>query len=211
MEELASGKNNTVENKESIKQMGHISYLFTRWLICIVVNIAINGAFGFAGRIIPFFFAQFPDPTPAYGSVSMVTDTIWMTLFLGLFLSFFETQITYEEVVRKKIVKIPDWDRKSIPIIKHFPDNPFWRSVFFAICTFAIFLPLFIGIIYLLQIESLPFWHWVVFKGLYAGFMAMFLGPIVRITALGDKKYTSGDIDVRLFQLLYHSLKIKRS
>ena len=108
------GENKEEGDKKKKEKISFIRYIETRWVKTIIINILINFFFGFAGKYIHFFFTEFPDPTPAFGAISISTDFMWMSLYLGLFLAWFETQETYEDAVTRKLVEIPELERKKI-------------------------------------------------------------------------------------------------
>lgn len=157
-----------------------------------------------------WFLDDYSDPVPAFGQMSITIDTFWMCLFLGFLLPWFVTQATYEDVVKRKKIPKPSFDRETTPILRKLPSNSGLRGLFFAMLCIGVFLPLELLIVWLFQIESLPFLKYTLFKGLYGAFMAFIIEPIVRLAAISDKKYTSGNIPIDLFGLIFWDLQITR-
>jgi hypothetical protein len=201
----------TISNLDKIaKKKVYIRYFFKNWLWNIFFNFFINFIFPFINMWISFL-EDYSDPVPVFGEMSVTLDIFWMCVYLGFLLPWFVTQGTYEDVIKRKKIPKPNFDRESLPILKHLPSNSGLRGLLFAGVCIGVFLPLELFIVWLFHIESIPFIKYTLFKGLYGAFMAFMIEPIVRFAALCDKKYLSGKIPVDLFGLIFWDLQITRA
>ena len=154
----------------------YFQYFLGNWIYNIAVNYIINGLFG--------LFAK--DPVVVFGGYgSLVIDFAQMCLYLGFLLTLFVSWGVRGDIKKGKIEPLKV-RRSEIPMLKKLPSNLIYRSLVMACFTIAIFLPLSIGLLVNLQVNSLPYWNFVAFKAFYGAFMAAVIEPIVRLSGLTD-------------------------
>jgi len=170
-----------------------VKYFLTCLLMDIISAFLVNAFFGlFASESVPMWgVAEGRDWFISPESLFM--DLFWINLYTGFFVVIFVTWNTREDMEKGK-VNPPAWNRKDIPVLKHFPKITLLRALMFSTICLLTFFPLGVLTLLLLQVESLPYWNFVIMKALYGVIVSVPTAFTVRVWALGDgmnykKKY----------------------
>ena len=157
-------------------------------LLCTIIDI-------FSAFFVNFGFGLLATPTvPLLGTaegrnllspVNLITDCFWISLYSGFFIVLFVTTGVRGDFKKGKVLS-PSWNRKSIPILTHLPKYMLIRGFIFGILCVLIFFPIGALALILLQIESLPYWNFILMKASFGVIVSVPTAFIVRICALGD-------------------------
>ena len=161
-----------------------VKYLF----ICSVIDL-------FSAFFVNFGFGLLATPNiPLLGTAegrnffspeNLIMDCFWISLYSGFFIVLFVTNGVREDFKKGK-VKSPIWNRKSIPVLKHLPKYMLIRGIVFGLICVFIFFPIGVTALLLLQVESLPYWNFVIIKSSFGVIVSLPTAFTVRICALGD-------------------------
>ncbi len=172
--------------KKSVNNMVEldIRYLFICFLIDLFSAFFVNFGFGLlATPVVPLVGTA--EGRNFFSPVNLIMDCFWISLYSGFFIVLFVTMGVREDFKKGK-VKPPFWDRKSIPVLKHLPKYMLIRGLVFGIICVLIFFPIGISALLLLQIESLPYWNFIIIKASFGVIVSIPTAFVVRICALGD-------------------------
>jgi hypothetical protein len=172
--------------KKSVKNMTEIDvrYLFTCFLLDVFSAFFVNFGFGLlATPTVPLFGTAVG--RNFFSPENLIMDCFWISLYSGFFIVLFVTFGVREDFKKGK-VKPPSWNRISIPILRHLPKYMLIRGLVFSAICVLIFFPIGVLTLLLLQIESLPYWNFIIIKSLFGVIVSIPTAFVVRICALGD-------------------------
>ena len=159
------------------------------FFICLLTDIV-------SAFFVNVFFGLFATPTvPLLGTAvgrnvispeNLIMDLFWINVGSGFFIVLFITFFLIFDLENGK-AKPPAWNRKDIPVLKHLPRNMILRGIVFSIICLLIFFPIGVLALFLLQIEALPRWNFIIMKALYGVLVSVPTAFTVRVCALGDK------------------------
>ncbi|MBD3227515.1 MAG: hypothetical protein GF329_04930 [Candidatus Lokiarchaeota archaeon] len=117
---------------------------------------------------------------------SISEDLLILVFLLGVGMTILGTLSVRLELLGGRIDP-PEWYSHQIPFLKRLPDNLLVRSLVIGALSIIIFIPITYLFLGALQITSIPYWNYIVFRGLYGAFILPFIGIIVRLDALGGE------------------------
>ncbi|TFH28780.1 MAG: alpha-L-fucosidase [Promethearchaeota archaeon] len=95
------------------------------------------------------------------------------------------TQNTKKDFLNAKVVA-PSWRRNAHVLFKYLPKNDYLRALVFMAFGWIVFPLLILAVFSILKITQLEYSMYVLYKGLYCGFMAIWVDLFARIAILGD-------------------------
>ena len=143
-----------------------------------VLNILINAG-------IAWLFFRSLDVVPLWGAQSIGGDTIGTAFVLPFLTCLIVTRLAQRDVRRGRFPP-PEWRRSTHPVLRHLPQPTFARGIVFGGICMVLVAPAAIAILEWLQVSSLDFREFVVFKASFAGALAALVTPPVALCALGD-------------------------
>ncbi|HSV96581.1 MAG TPA: hypothetical protein VLM75_06565 [Spirochaetota bacterium] len=155
----------------------HKRYIsFDQGVVSAIINFAINFAIG-------YFVAL--SVMPLWGWPGIVADSMIMIFLLTFLTCLVITWTTYQKIKQKKITALT---RRSVshPVLRHLPANLWIRSLVLGVIYLLVLTPVLILVLTALNVDSMTFWQFVIFKGSFAGINALLVGPLSAFIALGD-------------------------
>ena len=117
------------------------------------------------------------------GLSGIISDSVIMVFVLTSLTVLIITFFT-ELKLKKNILTGLSCSRRQAAVLKKFPVNIWKRAVVLGIVYAAVLVPLLTLALTLLNINSMTFWEFVLFKASFAGFNAALIGPLTAFYAL---------------------------
>jgi hypothetical protein len=153
----------------------------------LVLEQCIGGAlfnFAFNAAIAWPFFHGFAD-VPLWGVTSIASDTLSTCFLLPFMTCVVVTRLARREIRRGRF-DVPGWRRSAHPILGRLPRNTEMRGLLLGALCLALVAPVALGVFVSLQIQTLPFREFLVFKSTFAGVLGGIFTPVVALASLGD-------------------------
>ena len=122
---------------------------------------------------------------PLWGQQSIMGDTIGTCFLLPLLTSLIATRLVRGHVRAGKVAPL-GWTRTSHPVLGWLPRGTARRGAALGLVCIAVLAPLAFVVLRLLGVGSLPFWHFVAFKGGFAAVAAALVTPLVALWAIAE-------------------------
>jgi len=122
---------------------------------------------------------------PLWGQQSIMGDTIGTCFLLPLLTCLIATRLVRGHVRAGKVAAL-GWTRTSHPVLGWLPETPARRGVVLGIACIVLLAPLAFLALHLFGVASLPFWHFIAFKGAFAAFAAALVTPLVALWAIAE-------------------------
>ncbi|MDD5457341.1 MAG: hypothetical protein PHV30_09960 [Candidatus Margulisbacteria bacterium] len=142
-------------------------------LVGFFINIFIN-----MGVAVWMLFLNGFKPLPLYGHISISQDIIGMAFTLTLCVTWFNILTTREEIQAypQRLISNP---RMPIKLLMLLPGNRVLRTLFLSIFFTLVCLPT-IPILFYLGVRQMDGLHFILFKSIYSGFLAL---PVIFISS----------------------------
>jgi hypothetical protein len=165
----------------------HRRYVQTETRISIVLSIVLS---------LVFAWLVFPKTgaIPFGGMGGIAFDLLPTTFMIVLMTTVALSLLTR---ARKKKGSIASLDLQSVEqgrsakVARRLPGHFLLRAILLAVGACAIFLPLMIGVLYVLGVEQMAFWPFMLFKAVYGAFLAALFTPAILLAALAAEKVTA--------------------
>jgi hypothetical protein len=152
------------------------------WLDQGVVGFAINVGINYGIARVVFGSLKVVPPT---GDPSLATDTLVTAFVLPFLVALIVGWVTRSQVKAGKL-PVPDWTRADWPLLRWLPDHTGRRAMVLGgigVLVFGIPLSWLLGEVYPQGMDPAA-WCWL--KGLIAGVLAAWVGPLSALATLGD-------------------------
>ena len=143
-----------------------------------VFNFVLNAAIAWA-------MFRSVEVVPLWGQQSIMGDTIGTCFLLPLLTCLIATRLARGHVRAGKVTSL-GWTRASHPVLGWLPQGTARRGVALGLACIALLAPLAFIALRLLGVGSLPFWHFVAFKGSFAAVAAALVTPVVALWAIAE-------------------------
>lgn len=159
----------------------HKKYIFLeQGAGCAAVNFLLNFGIGYA-------LYNSIDALPLWGIQSISVDVVCTVFFVAWLTCLIITPITYKRI-KDNSLPAPTWRRSSHRLLGLLPGNMLWRSLLFGVLFMILLSPIVLITLISMNLESMGFWSYTVFKGFIAAGTAVFAGPLSALSALGDSR-----------------------
>ncbi len=152
------------------------------WLDQGVVGFAINVGINYGIARVVFGPLAVVPPT---GDPSLATDTLVTAFVLPFLVALIVGWVTRAQVKQGKL-PVPTWTREDWPLLRALPDHTGRRALVFGgvgVLVFGVPLSWLLAELYPQGLDPAP-WCWL--KGLIAGVLAAWVGPLSALATLGD-------------------------
>ncbi len=157
----------------------HLRYiLIEQGAGCAAVNFLLNFGIGYA-------LYNSLQALPLWGGQSISVDVVCTVFFVSWLTCLIITPVTYKRI-KDRSLPASAWRRSSHRVLGLLPGNMLWRSLLLGVLFMILLSPIILIGLVSLNIESMSFWSYTVFKGLIAAGTAVFAGPLSALSALGD-------------------------
>ena len=147
-----------------------------------VVNFVLNA--GIAALI----FHRY-DVVPLWGQQSIVGDTIGTTFMLPLLTCLIVTRLARGQIRAGKVAAL-GWTRTSHPLLTWLPDNTGRRGLVLGLVCAALVAPPAVWVLSALDIGTMSFWRFVLFKATFAAALAAVITPVIALWAIAAAEPT---------------------
>jgi hypothetical protein len=152
----------------------HRKYVLIETAISVVFNTIFSIIFAFVA-------AQGADRLPLWGPTGMAVDLVPTVFMITLVTTVVVTLLTYKRLAAGKA---PALERGQGGPLAWAPRNAFARGVIYGALFAAVLVPLSIGALLALGVESLPFSAFLPFKAVYGAVYAALVTPLIVRAAL---------------------------
>jgi hypothetical protein len=124
------------------------------------------------------------DTLPLWGATSIAGDTIATGILLPLLTCVISTGLVRRQIAGGRVPPLAD----AHPAVAWMPRSAFVRGLLLAALTSSTLVPTTLALLVALEVQSLGFWSFVLFKATWAAVAAFVVSPIVALWAMGDAR-----------------------
>lgn len=139
----------------------------------VVVNLAINGA-------VAFLMFRGAASVPLWGQQSIAGDTVGTTFLLPFITCLVVTKLARAQVRAGRVAPFA-----GAPLgLERLPARPLWRGAALGAVTAAVVAPPTLALLVALGTTQQSFWHFVVFKAVFAAALGAVVTPLIALWAI---------------------------
>jgi len=152
----------------------------------VVVNLLING-------LIAYLMFRGADRVPLWGQQSIAGDTIGTTFFLPLITCLIVTPLARGQVRSGRLAPLA-----GTPLgLGWMPERALWRGAVLGVICAAIVAPPALATLMRLGVTQQSFWHFVVFKAVFAAALGAVVTPLIALWAITANGASAAPVPAR--------------